>query len=279
MDSADTTPDVATIDPNTPSVARAYSYLLGGKDYYAADLAVVKFLEETFKNPYASAMTNRRWLHRVVRWLTRHAGIDQFLDCGSGLPTDDNVHQVAQRLNPEARVVYSDNDPTVQAHGRALLEDNDRSVFVAADLTDPDTLLHDPAVRRLLDFDRPIAMIQCFTLHHEPDEPRPVADVMRTYVDALPRGSYVALTHITYPPAADDPDGTGRAMVDELRRGIRDKGMNSGYFREYDHVRSFFDGLELVEPGLVPAADWWPDGPVPRNETDAIVYGGVGKKV
>ncbi|MEU3273139.1 SAM-dependent methyltransferase [Saccharomonospora sp. NPDC006951] len=271
-------PAITVIDPDVPSAARAYSCLLGGKDHYESDRKIVAALKEAFKDPEGAARTNRQWLIRVVRWLAASAGVRQFIDCGSGLPLDENVHQVAQRHDPAIKVVYSDNDPTVQAHGRALLEENGNTLFVGADLREPQRLLGNPAVRGLIDFEEPVALIQCFTLHHISDEPVPVRDIVAEYLDALPRGSFFALTHITYPPADQDPGGSGRATADEIKHRIRALGMDSGYWREYDEVLSLFEGLELVEPGLVRAAEWWPPGPVELNELDYVMYGGVARK-
>lgn len=266
------------IDQSIPSAARAYGALLGSKDHYEVDRKIVAALEQAFGDPQTAARTNRNWLIRVVRWLASTGGVNQFIDCGSGLPLQENVHEVAQRVNPEARVVYSDNDPTVLAHGRALLEDNEHTIFVGADLREPRKLLDDPAVRRLLDFDEPIALIQCFTLHHVDDSPRRVADIVAEYVDALPRGSYLALTHILYPRTEDDPDGTARVTADTVKDRVRALGMDSGYWRDYDHVLSFFDGLEMVPPGLVRAAEWYPPGPPHLEALDYVMYGGVGRK-
>src|SRR4051812_48721261 len=148
------------------------------------------------------ARASRRWLVRVTRFLAREAGIDQFLDLGSGLPTAENTHQAAQRINPDVRVVYVDNDPSVVAHGRALLEENELTRFSPADLTDPDEVLSDPAVREHLDWDRPIALLQLGTLHHYVGDVPPAA-IMQRYIDALPMGSYVALSHFLDPQDED----------------------------------------------------------------------------
>jgi hypothetical protein len=271
-------PSLVRIDENAPSVARAYSYLLGGKELYEADRRLIEFMRAVMKDPARIAITNREWLIRAVRWLAGEAGIRQFLDCGSGLPTDENVHQVAQRTSSDATVVYADNDPTVQAHGRALLADNDHTAFLGADLAQPEQVLAHPTVRRMLDFDEPIALIQCATLHHVSDDPRPVREVMAAYVEALPPGSYLALTHVVYPPDTDDPTGSGRALAGEMKQRMRTAGMDSGHWRSHDEVLSFFDGMRLLDPGLVRAAEWWPDGPPTLHELDYIIYGGVGRK-
>lgn len=271
-------PSADLIDPARPSLARAYSVLLGGKDFYEVDKAVVDALREVFDDPETLALTNRRWLTRVVRWLARDAGVSQFIDCGSGLPTDDNVHQIAQRYNMEAKVVYSDNDPTVQAHGRALLEENENTAFVGADLREPELLLSQEPVQRMIDFSEPVALIQCATLHSVPDEPQPPADIVARFMSALPSGSYLALTHAIYPPQDEDPDGRGHAIAEEIRRRVREKGLDTGYWRPYEQVLGFFDGLELVEPGFVRTHDWWPEGPAELADLERIIYGGVARK-
>src|SRR5437016_3567481 len=186
------------IDAGTPSVARVYDAFLGGENNFAVDRLV--FQETVRMVPHARLMAveNRHWLIRAVRFLTQECGIDQFLDVGSGLPTRENTHQAVQRAIPDASVVYVDNDPACWAFGRALLEDNEFTHFVDADLTRPAELLAHPAITKHLDFDRSIALIQCATMHHVPDEQRP-DEIMAVYRDALPSGSYLALTHFWDP--------------------------------------------------------------------------------
>lgn len=266
------------IDTDAPSTARAYSALLGGKDVYESDRKIVAALEHAFGDPQTAARTNREWLIRVVRWLSSTVGIDQFIDCGSGLPDAENVHQVAQRYNSQAHVVYNDNDPTVLAHGRALLAENERTAFVGEDFREPAKVLESPEVRRLIEFDKPVAMIHCFSLHHFPDEPRSVKEILDEYMAAFPSGSYLALTHITYPRPESDPTGRAAEICDEIRDRIRGLGMDSGYWRDYDHVLSYFDGMELVPPGLVRTAEWWPSGPPQLTELDDVMFGGVARK-
>lgn len=268
----------AVIDPDVPSTARAYSALLGGKDVYESDRKIVAALEHAFGDPQTAARTNRQWLIRVVRWLSSTQGINQFLDCGSGLPEAENVHEIAQRYNPQARVVYNDNDPTVLAHGRALLAENEHTAFVGEDFREPAKVLQSPEVQALIDFDEPVAMIHCFSLHHFPDEPRPVKDILDEYMAALPSGSYLALTHITYPRPENDPTGRAAEICNEIRDRIRSLGMDSGYWRNYDHVLSYFDGMDLMPPGLVRAAEWWPSGPPRLTELDDVMFGGVARK-
>ncbi|MFD2803143.1 SAM-dependent methyltransferase [Prauserella oleivorans] len=265
---------VPVIDESVASIARVYDVFLGGKNNYESDRQVANAVIEKIPQTLQFAQEHRAWLIRVVRFLAK-AGIDQFLDCGSGLPTQENTHQAAQRVNPDATVVYVDNDPIVAVHGRALLEENDHTHFVQGDLTKPAELLADPDVTGVLDFSRPIALIQCSTIHHVTDEQRP-HEIMRAYVDALASGSYVALTHWHDP--ADGSEGSQIARY--IQETFRTSSMGSANFRSRDEIMRFFTGLELVEPGLGLLRDWWPDGPHMTEEqpVDQIVLAAVGRK-
>ncbi|HEY4020796.1 MAG TPA: SAM-dependent methyltransferase [Pseudonocardiaceae bacterium] len=220
---------------------------------------------------------NRAFLVRATRFLAGEAGVDQFLDLGSGLPTAENTHQVAQRINPDARVVYVDNDPVVLAHGRALLADNDRTRFVPADFTRPEALFADETVRRCLDLDRPLALYQVGTLQRLRDAARP-AKLMATYLDLLPRGSFVVLSHF-FNPGAEDPALAESALA--LERTFLDGPMRSGgRFRGRGQIAEFFAGLEVIVPGLVGVGDWWPDGPrlTPPEPAQSLMLGAVAIK-
>ncbi|HIW61664.1 MAG TPA: SAM-dependent methyltransferase [Candidatus Stackebrandtia excrementipullorum] len=243
------------IDTTKPSVARAYDYALGGKDNYAVDRELLRQLNAAVPEVGLIAVTNRTFLIRAVRFLANRAGIDQYLDCGSGLPTAENTHQVAQRLNREAKVVYVDNDPVVVAHGRALLEENENTNFLAADIFDPPQVLENETVTENLDFTRPLALLQVATLHHHGGENgnSPV-DVMRAYIDAIPSGSFVAFSHFFDPE--DENSETAQRVQSILNAGI-----NRGYFRKRSEIMEMLEGLDLVDPGLVVNDDWWPDGP------------------
>ncbi|WP_243794684.1 SAM-dependent methyltransferase [Saccharopolyspora gloriosae] len=262
------------IDQSTASIARVYDVFLGGKDNYEVDQAVAGAVIEQIPQTLAFAQEHRAWLIRVVRFLAK-AGIKQFLDCGSGLPTQENTHQAAQRFNPDSAVVYVDNDPIVAAHGRALMEENDRTHFVEGDLTRPAELLADPRISKNLDLNEPLALIQCSTIHHVTDEQRP-HEIMRSYVDALPSGSYVALTHWHDP--ADGGEGSDIARY--ISETFRNSSMGSANFRSREEIERLFTGLELVEPGLTLLRDWWPDGPhvAPAQPVDQIVLAGVARK-
>ena len=261
------------IDTSRPSIARVYDAFLGGKDNFEVDRVVYQQLVQIAPEARTAGLQCRTWLRRVVRFLAGEAGIDQFLDCGSGLPTAENTHQVAQRVNPRATVVYVDNDPSVAAHGRALLEENDRTHFGVADLRDPKALLSIPAVADYLDFDRPIALIQCNTLHHVADEDKP-RDIMAGYIDALPSGSYVAICHLH-----DPADGSSRSALARDAQARFMSLMGTCRFRTREEITSFFCGLELVEPGLTYPYQWRPDGTETEQPAEEwhLLLGGVAR--
>ncbi len=248
--------DPSGLDTTVASIARVYDAMLGGKDNFEVDRRIREEIVQAAPEMMGAAPDGREFLVRVTSYLARKAGIDQFLDLGSGLPTAENTHQTAQWINPNARVVYVDNDPVVLAHGRALLEENDRTQFVAADLTRADDLLSDPEVRGQIDFDRPLALYQIGTLHHVSDEARP-KEVMASYIDALPSGSYVVLSHFYNPR-----DGSELSeMASRLEDICTNSSMGTGWFRTREQILDMLDGLEILEPGLVAVPDWWPAGP------------------
>ncbi len=259
--------DHPRLDTSRPSVARVYDVFLGGKDNFEVDREVYRRAMEINPDAQLFAVEMRRWLVRAVRYLAAEAGIDQFLDCGSGLPTAENTHQVAQRINPEATVVYVDNDPAVIVHGRALLEDNEHTHVVAADLRKPHDLLNHPDILRHLDMNRPLALMQCSTIHHVEDHERP-REIMAAYIDALPSGSYVALTHFFDP----EDDGPLSAMARELEHNLVNS-VGSGRCRTRAEIAAFLDGLEPVEPGMGRLVDWRPDCPLPDPVPDVHELG------
>ncbi|MER8047515.1 SAM-dependent methyltransferase [Streptomyces sp. NPDC094032] len=265
----------AYIDPSKPSIARVYDAFLDGEDNYEVDREVVRRVRKAAPEARDLAVENRAFLIRACRFLARQAGVTQYLDCGSGLPTAENVHQVVQRVAPDARVVYVDNDPLVLAHGRALLEENESAVFVAADIFEPERLLDDDTVKSRLDWSEPIALLQLGTLHHyNGEDTRTRKDIMRAYIEALPSGSYVAISHFLDPE--DEYSATARKMEEMFLHSM----MGSGTFSTQDELRELFNGLDMVPPGLVRCADWWPDGPHLKalNAAQRSIAGGIARK-
>jgi hypothetical protein len=241
-------------DASRPHVARVYDYLLGGRDHFAADRAVGDRMLESIPAVQLGVRAQRDMLGRVVRYLVGEVGLGQLLDIGSGLPTADNVHEIAQRIDPATRVVYLDNDPIVLAHAEALLADDTATFVVDGDLRDPDGILANPGLRKYLDWEQPIGLLMCGILHYVLDEENP-ADVVATLYRALPSGSYVFIHHLL---ATEDP--AAAVLPDQMR-----KGLGRAQFRTTDVVMDLFDGLELVEPGLVLVPDWHPEPPTIRD--------------
>jgi S-adenosyl methyltransferase len=263
------------VDPSRASIARVYDAHLGGKENYEVDRKVARAILEVAPRQGDVARMNRRWLVRVVRYLAGNGGIDQFLDIGAGLPTQENTHEVAQHRNPDARVVYVDNDPVCSIYGQALLEADDRTHFMSGDLTEPDALLANSEITRYIDFTRPMALILCGILHHVDDDLDPVG-IMRRYIDAMPSGSYLAITHFWNP--ADGSEAS--KMAKELERRFTNMGLGSGWYRTREEIAALFCDLELLEPGLVELDDWWPSGPQlrPRSTEERLILGGLGRK-
>ncbi|MQA11285.1 MAG: hypothetical protein GEU98_22555 [Pseudonocardiaceae bacterium] len=262
------------IDTTKASIARVYDAALNGKDNYEVDREVLRQVRQVAPEVNQLAWDNRNFLIRATRFLASQGDISQFLDCGSGLPTAENTHQVVQRVNPEARVVYVDNDPMVVTHGRALLEENENTRFISADIFEPREILENHTVREHLDFSQPLALFQVGTLHHY-DGQRPPGDIMREYVEGLPSGSYVAIAHFF------DPE---KPPYSELARKMEEKfthsPMGTGVFRNGAEIESLFPGLELVEPGITLCSQWWPDGPQvkPLDQVQHCIVGAVARK-
>ncbi|MEF3113483.1 SAM-dependent methyltransferase [Streptomyces chrestomyceticus] len=264
-------PRSGTVDVSIPSVARMYDYYLGGKDNYAVDREACEELNKVVPSTQVLAVNNRRFLRRVVRWLAQEQGVRQFIDHGSGLPTQDNVHQVAQRVAPESRVVYVDNDPIVLAHGRALLEENRNTAVIQADMRDTDGILSHPEVARLIDFDQPVAALFVSVLHCIPDEDDP-AGLIRRVAERLAPGSFLVVCQLV------SEDAATRDFVTEFMR-VSTQGQ-WGRVRTAAELGSFLEGLEILEPGLVEVSTWKPDADIgPKQLTmEWIEYGGVARK-
>ncbi|MGW5919116.1 SAM-dependent methyltransferase [Nocardia fluminea] len=260
------------VDTTRASIARVYDAALNGKDNYDVDRQVLEQVRTVAPQVNDLAWANRDFLIRVCRFLAR-AGIDQFLDLGSGLPTAENTHQVVQRVNPQSKVVYVDNDPSVLVHAQALLASNSRTRIAEADIFRPLEVLGNETVRRELDFTRPLALFHIGTLHHYLGDDGPA--LMQTYIDALPSGSFVAIAHFHDPETAEHT---------ELARKMEEKfihsPMGSGRFRTRDEIQAMFGTLDMVEPGLVRCDDWWSDGPhlTPLSDVRNCIVGGVGRK-
>ncbi|MYW06068.1 SAM-dependent methyltransferase [Streptomyces sp. SID3343] len=244
------------IDVNTPSVARMYDWYLGGTDNYVADRRACRELLEVVPNTQALARNNRAFLRRVVRVLAAEYGVRQFLDHGSGLPTQDNVHQVAQAVDPSSRVVYIDNDPIVLAHGRTLLDANDETAVIQADMTDTKAIFGHEDVRRLIRLDEPVAALFVSVAHCIPDEDDPAA-MFRRVVDILPSGSFMVVCQLV----SDRAD-----IRDHVTEFMREATGNTwGRVREAHDVHAYLEGLEIMPPGLVEVSEWRPDAQ-PRFE-------------
>jgi hypothetical protein len=259
----------ADIDMELPSAARLYDYFLGGFHNFAADREMAqKILALTPDLPMIS-QGNRAFLRRAVRYLVSQ-GVDQFLDLGSGIPTVGNVHEVAQELNPDARVVYVDNDPVAVAHSRSILGDDRRASVIQADARDPRSVLTDPAVDRTLDLGRPVGVLMVALLHFVPESDDP-ARLVAEFRDAVPSGSYLALSH-----GSDEHDPARSAEVGRLYQ----KSANPVTLRSRDAIVALLDGFDLVDPGVVHRPLWRPDPDraAERDPARFSVFAGVGHK-
>ncbi|MGW5234918.1 SAM-dependent methyltransferase [Streptomyces nodosus] len=261
-----------SIDATVPTAARMYDHYLGGKDNYAADRAACEELDKVVPSTRALALNNRRFLQRVVRTLTQDHGIRQFLDHGSGLPTQDNVHQVAQRVDPTAHVMYVDIDPMVLVHGRALLEQDERTAVIQADMRHTEEIFSHADTRRLIDFSQPVAVLFNSVMHCIPESETdgPPALVHRV-AERLAPGSFMVMCQLV----SEDPE------VRDFVTGFMDQATqgNWGRVRRQSDVAAWFEGMELLEPGLVEVSTWRPDSEVaPRQLTQEwIEFGGVGR--
>lgn len=232
------------IDQSTPSIARVYDYILGGKDNYEVDRAIGDHFKNDLPGSVVIATSNRQALVRAIRSLAE-SGLTQFLDLGSGLPTADNVHQIAQSVNPDSRVAYVDNDPIVLAHGRALLGTNENTTVIQADLRDSETIRQHPEVTRLIDFDKPVAVVFSAILHHLNDDEDPGA-LVRFWYDQIPAGSSVFISHFRSGDNEETAEAEGKLQATFGR----------GRWRSDDEITELFGELVLRDSGLEPAAIW-----------------------
>ena len=264
------------VDATAPSIARVYDVFLGGKDNFAVDRQVAAAVNQIHPNGTVMAGVNRALLGRVVRFLTADVGIRQFLDLGSGLPTQGNVHQIAHAVDPMTRVVYVDNDPMVLAHGRALLADNRTTTVIMADIRRPEEILNNGEVQKFIDFSQPVGLLAFAILHHFTDEEDPAA-IATTLRDAVPSGSHMGLSHF-FNPGDEQPEAAREAV--QVEKLFTEK-LGTGRFRTRAEIMSYFGDWELLEPGLVPSGDWRPDPDtvqVERTLTYETFASGVARK-
>jgi hypothetical protein len=262
----------ALIDTSTPHPARRYNYWLGGKDHFASDRESGDAVAAAFPTARLWARENRAFLRRAVEFLTREAGIRQFLDIGTGLPTADNTHEVAQRLAPESRVVYADNDPIVLTHARALLAGSPQgeTAYLSADLRDPESILRSEEVARVLDLTRPVALMLIAVAHFIDEQEDPYA-LVRTLLSALPSGSYLVMTHATMD--LSDPETATRVATvwEQTPPAAR------WHPRTRDQFAEFYSDLELVDPGIQIISEWRPDAGERPAPADVACFGAVAR--
>ncbi|MFF8726953.1 SAM-dependent methyltransferase [Streptomyces sp. NPDC015171] len=257
--------EAVNIDTSRPHPARIYDYLLGGKDHYAVDQLAGDELAAAAPEARIGVRANRAFLQRAVRYVVAH-GIRQILDIGTGLPTSPNVHEVAQSAAPDVRVAYVDNDPIVAAHGNALLSRSGTTRIVLGDLRDPRSVLDHPDVREVIDFDRPVALLLVAVLHFLTEADRP-AEIVGALRDALPPGSFLVLSH-----------ATGDFADRSAAQAVYSKATASLTLRTRAEVERFFEGFELVGPGLAQVPFWHPDTAPPAGSEEIGFYGGVARK-
>ena len=260
------------IDSSRPNVARIYDYLLGGKDNFAADREAARQLLLASPDMAGIVRDNRSFIGRAIRYLAGEAGVRQFLDLGGGLPTQTNVHQMAQEIAPDARVVYIDNDPVVWSHGQALLAHGAQVAMVRADLREPAVVLRHPEVLGLLDFARPVAVVFASVLHFVADEEEPQR-IVAEYRDHLAPGSFLAISHGAAGTAENDPDDVTGQVTSVFRQASAQL-----HVRSEPEIQRLFDGFELVEPGVVWINEWRPDPGIPAAGQPRSLMGGVGRK-
>jgi hypothetical protein len=261
---------VSEIDTSRPHPARMYDAYLGGKDNYPVDREAVRQVLRAAPEIRDVARANRAFLQRAVRFLAGEAGIRQIIDIGTGIPAAGNVHEVAGQIAPGTRVVYVDNDPIVHVHANALLAGGGTTGIVLADLRDPEAILGHPKVGELIDFSQPVGLLLIAILHFITDEEHP-ARILATLREALPPGSYLALSHVT---------GDFRTEAAQGVAAVYDQATSSVTLRSHAQIEAFFDGWDLVEPGVVQVPSWRPDGkpPRPKDLSKIWIYGGVARR-
>ena len=264
----------ADFDVSKPNVARVYDAMLGGKDNFAADREFVAEVLRIAPMAPLGAVANRQFLRRVVEYLVVEAGVTQFLDLGSGLPTQGNVSEVAHQSNPRVRVVHVDNDPVVYTHSKALLADRQTTEIVLGDVRRPAEIVADPVVRSVIDFGQPVGLLFFAVLHHVEDGDDP-GRIVAEFRDAMPGGSYLAISSLRL-PGPELPEL--RAITVEAEKVHN--GLGPVRWREDEEIRSWFGGWQMIAPGMVPLGDWRPPvaGHTPYPELQHSFSGGVAKK-
>lgn len=269
-------PDVpAHIDTDKPSIGRMYDYLLGGTENFEADRAAMKHILQVVPESREIAHSNRIFLQRAVKRMAEEYGMRQFIDVGAGLPTRWNSHEVAQQIDPDARVVYVDSDPVVVQHGRELLRDADNVTYLEANVRDVEGILEHPETKALIDFTKPVGLVQVAIWHFIPDRDKPL-DLLGKYLDAVPSGSYIAISHFT-------GDSQDPAKVKHFIE-VTSKANEQTVFRAHDELMAFFDGLELVppyqgaRPGLAHPEEWGSQDPSLSEVSGTWLHCGVARK-
>ena len=258
-----------SVDVSVPSMARTYDYLLGGAHNFAVDRELAAHVEKAMPDARAAARVSRAFLARCVRFMVAQ-GIRQFLDIGSGIPTVGNVHEVAQGIDPAARIVYVDIDPVAVAHSRSILEGNPGTAVIQADLRDPSHILSEARATGLLDFDRPVALLLAGVVHFVPDDDRP-DEILKMLRDAVVPGSYLVISHSTF---EDQP----QEMLDAQKLSARTA--TEITLRSRAQVADYFGDWELLEPGIVHMPLWRPESPddVDDHPERFGAFGAVGRK-
>jgi hypothetical protein len=260
------------IDTSVPHPARRYNYYLGGKDNFASDRESADEIERVLPQIRVGVRANRGLLQRATRFLTAEVGVRQFLDIGTGLPTADNTHEVAQAIAPDSRILYVDNDPLVLVHARALLTSSPegKTGYLDADLRDPERILAHPLLGETLDLSRPVALMLVAVLHFIPGRGA-AQPIVERLLDALPSGSYLVITHATQDFMPSEQAAAYQKMLDEGRSDV--------WTRDRAEFTALLGGLELLAPGVVPASEWRPEpGAELPDREHVAVWGAVARK-
>lgn len=258
----------AEVDTSRPHPARMYNAFLGGKDNYAADQFAAAEVLRVAPEVRVTALENRAFIARAVRHLVGDAGVRQIIDIGTGIPAAGAVHEVADHAAPNVRVAYVDNDPIVHVHAQALLSKRPATSIVLADLRKPTDILEDPRVTDLIDFSRPVALLLAAILHFITDAENP-GQIVATLRDTLAPGSYLVLSHAT---------GDFRASAAVRAAAVYETATAPMVLRDRSRISEFFDGFEILDPGIVPMQLWRPEGRRPKQADAVLGYCGVGRK-